>query len=80
MAKKKETILSCPFCGGTEVDINRTNEMACWVECANGRCGAQTISRIRRFDAVKMWNRRSDNEGLTPRTASIKYDNDKGHQ
>ena len=67
--------LGCPFCGGFEVNICRTNPNACWVECANETCGAQTNSRRSRTDAIAVWNRRA-HPGMGP-VASIKEDDDR---
>lgn len=44
------------FCGSTELQLCRTNEIACWVRC--DRCGADTPSRIKRKDAIALWNTR----------------------
>ncbi len=49
------TILSCPFCGSTEVEIARTNPNACWVECAG--CGAKADSAPTREEAIANWNK-----------------------
>jgi Lar family restriction alleviation protein len=52
----KETILSCPFCGATEVEVCRTNENACWIRCAD--CGADAESAKSREKAIEIWNKR----------------------
>lgn len=57
MKQTKEVILPCPFCGGTKVEIARTNPFACWVECC--RCGARSNSDHRRKVAIRIWNKRN---------------------
>ena len=52
-----EKIKCCPFCGSKKVDVARTNEQACWVECA--KCGAQTDSAPTRRKAISNWNKRT---------------------
>ena len=66
----REKILSCPFCGGTEGDIARTNANACWVECCG--CGGKTESRKHRGAAIALWNIRHTANVL----AVIAYDMD----
>ncbi len=66
-----EKILSCPFCGYEMVDICRTNENACWVECVN--CGGKSESAATREEAIANWNRRSN----IPRLAQVNDDMDK---
>lgn len=51
-----ETIKRCPFCGGREVEICRTNQHACWIRC--GDCGADAQSHATRNGAIANWNRR----------------------
>lgn len=68
---KKEFIKHCPFCGSIEVDIARTNETACWVECSE--CYAEAPSAKTRSGAIKIWNRRY----APVEEAIIKYDGDK---
>jgi Lar family restriction alleviation protein len=67
---KKKVILSCPFCGSTEVEICRTNEFACWICC--GSCGAASESNKTRAGAIKNWNRR-----FPPKQATVVDDQDK---
>lgn len=76
MSKKPEIILSCPFCGCNVVNVNRTNEEACWVECTRDDCGAQTASEKTRAKAIAIWNRRVEYAGL-PRMAIVEWDMDK---
>lgn len=57
-------IACCPHCGSSKVNVCRTNEDACWIECADERCGAQTASRKTRRGAIDVWNSR-----MPPRTA-----------
>jgi len=66
-----EHIKSCPFCGAKEVEIARTNENACWVECAS--CGASSPSTKKREDAIAIWNERHLPSGIS---ATIVYDMD----
>lgn len=54
---KMEKIKPCPFCGSKKVEVNRTNENACWISCI--RCAAQADSKPARKDAIKLWNKRS---------------------
>lgn len=70
----KNDPLGCPFCGGFEVDICRTNPNACWVRCANDECGAETNSDRTRSGAIANWNRRSL---PSLQTASIRDDDDR---
>lgn len=48
----------CPFCGSLEVNICRTSETACWVQCA--ACGSEGESHSTRKRAIEKWNRRVD--------------------
>ena len=66
-----ERVRSCPFCGSQKVNISRTNENACWVECDN--CDAQTSSHPSRVGAIAKWNKRS----RKIEWATIGYDDDK---
>ena len=66
-----EDIKSCAFCGSMEVEIARTNENACWVECDN--CGANRDAVPTREQAIELWNERHLPNG-TP--AKIVYDMD----
>ena len=60
----KEIIKCCPFCGGHEVSICRTNAQACWIRCA--QCGADAEAAPRRKGAIENWNRRHyDDEPAT---------------
>jgi Lar family restriction alleviation protein len=52
----KETLKSCPFCGSKRVEVARTNENACWIECE--KCGAEAQHHPTRAGAFKNWNRR----------------------
>ena len=61
----------CPFCGGLEVEVCRTNIHACWIRCS--ACGADAQSHKTRRGAVAQWNRRRD---LAAR-ATIVSDDDK---
>lgn len=70
-----EEIKSCPFCGSTEVEIARTNENACWVECAV--CGAEAPPTAKREDAIEIWNERHLPSGTH---ATIVDDGDKEWQ
>lgn len=49
-------IRCCPFCGSHDVEICRTNPLACWVKCDS--CGAEAPSAPARKDAIAQWNRR----------------------
>lgn len=51
-----ERIKCCPFCGSHEVEVCRTNKLACWIRCAE--CGADARSSPFRFEAIANWNRR----------------------
>jgi Lar family restriction alleviation protein len=51
-----DDILTCPFCGGYEVCVCRTNGNACWIACDD--CGAEAPSSPTRIGAIKNWNRR----------------------
>ena len=53
---KNEIIMSCPFCGSTDVSVCRTNVNACWIECE--ACGAGSESHKTRKVAIENWNRR----------------------
>lgn len=55
-----EEIKGCPFCGSDEVEICRTNENACWVQCAE--CGADAESAPKREQALANWNRRANTQ------------------
>lgn len=72
-ARGDAPIKPCPFCGGKQVEIARTNENACWVECARYSCGARTKSHATRAGGIANWNRRRNQEG----TARIVYDMEK---
>jgi len=67
-----EKIKPCAFCGSKEVEIARTNENACWVECAN--CGANRDAVASREQAIKLWNERHFGDG---EYATIVYDMEK---
>ena len=54
-----DKIKSCPFCGCVELNVNRTNKDACWIECAAYKCHAQSASHPAREGAIRIWNRRS---------------------
>jgi Lar family restriction alleviation protein len=69
--RKPELIRCCPFCGSHRVNINRTNENACWVSCAE--CEAESPSRPYREDAIAIWNHRHFDETY----ASIEDDDEK---
>lgn len=71
----KNDPLGCPFCGGFEVDIVRTNPNACWVRCANDECSAETSSHRTRTGGIANWNRRAPGGSL--QTASIREDDDR---
>ena len=70
-----EEIKCCPFCGHDLVEVSRTNENACWIEC--DFCGGQSESAASRKEAIANWNRREE-----PRAkfAKIAYDMDLEHQ
>jgi Lar family restriction alleviation protein len=51
-----ERILSCPFCGSTELSFCRTNKYACWIACNS--CGGESNSTEKREDAIQIWNTR----------------------
>lgn len=48
----------CPFCAGEAVLFARF--MPTWVMCK--KCGATTKAKYDVNDAIKAWNRRTDNE------------------
>lgn len=59
MTKEKtvtEQIKCCPFCGSHDVEVNRTNAQACWIQCAD--CGAEAETHPTRSGAIANWNRR----------------------
>jgi len=56
-------ILNCPFCGSHRVDICRTNEDSCWVECT--WCGCHLSSGRLRSEAIKQWNTRARTIGYS---------------
>jgi len=62
---QRERIKSCPFCGFKLVDINRTNEHSCWVQCASPRCEARAQSSSTREGAIRIWNRRTKRKTTT---------------
>ena len=47
---------SCPFCGSKKLNLNRTNESACWVSC--DRCGSEAESASTREEAIFNWDGR----------------------
>lgn len=51
-----DKLLSCPFCGSRRLALCRTNENACWVECAD--CWGKAPSAAEQVDAVRIWNTR----------------------
>lgn len=51
-----DPIKCCPFCGGHEVHICRTNKNSCWIRCEE--CGAEAGSHKKRSGAIQNWNRR----------------------
>jgi Lar family restriction alleviation protein len=67
----KEKVKPCPFCGSKKVEINRTNQNACWVSCTE--CGAHVWSDPSRQAAIKFWNRR---RGVTGQSTII-YDDER---
>lgn len=72
-----EHIKPCPFCGSDEVNVNRTNDDACWIGCANEACGAETGCEAKRADAIEIWNTRTSVfEGAEARIA---WDMDREH-
>ena len=51
-----EKIKCCPFCGGHEVIVCRTNPNACWIRC--DACLSEAKSHKTRKGAIALWNRR----------------------
>ncbi len=70
---KQDFLMSCPFCGSFEVDINRTNENACWVQCV--QCYAEASSAKTRKGAIERWNTRIQH--LLKVSATVVHDGDK---
>lgn len=56
-----DRMLPCPFCGCSRLRLNKTNERARWVSCAD--CEAQTDSRPSREAAILLWNVRLTGAG-----------------
>ena len=56
-----EKIIPCPYCGGKTVQVCRTNENACWIQCAE--CGAESPSAKTRAGAISNWNQRRKVKG-----------------
>lgn len=69
-----EIIKRCPFCGGREVEICRTNRHACWIRCAD--CGAAAQSDATRAGAIAFWNRRHIEEDGCDTRATVIDDGD----
>ena len=67
-------IKPCPFCGSHVVDLARTNDNACWVECS--QCGAHTESHRDRAGAITLWNGRVNDDN---KTTTVDYDQDYEH-
>lgn len=55
-----ENLKCCPFCGGHDVTVCRTNEESCWVRC--DYCNAESESSDSRKGAFENWNRRHYDE------------------
>lgn len=69
-------IKPCPFCGSKRVNITRTNENACWIECARNSCGAESEHDASRAGAIRNWNRRKHVKG----SAAVVWDMDKEYR
>ena len=67
-----ETIKCCPFCGSHEIEICRTNPLACWIRC--GDCGSDAKSAETRAEAIALWNSRHYDD--KPATVVDDGDND----
>lgn len=70
---KKEFIKCCPFCGSFTVELARTHENCCWVQCS--RCSAEAPFAKTRLGAILIWNSRVQH--CVPISATIEYDGDK---
>ena len=49
-------VRACPFCAGTDVEVCRTNENACWLRCE--MCGIDGPTHATLRDAVRAWDSR----------------------
>lgn len=67
---KISSIKRCPFCGSKDLEIARSNENACWVECPI--CSGQTYSTASRNEAIEAWNARDKDGDIAD--AEISYD------
>lgn len=60
------SLLNCPFCDSDWIEIvkilNKSKKNKFYVRCMN--CGARTRNQNEIVDAVKLWNRRADNESV----------------
>lgn len=58
----KNILKPCPFCGGHELEVNKSDENSedCII-CSNNDCGAY-IGGISIFDAACKWNTRANED------------------
>lgn len=58
------SLLNCPFCGSDWIEavkvLNKSKKNKFYVRCMN--CGCRTRNQNTIKDAVKLWNRRIDND------------------
>jgi Lar family restriction alleviation protein len=58
---KAATLLHCPFCGASHVDLIKIHsDGASIVRCLN--CGART-AQLQRDEAISRWNKRVETNG-----------------
>ena len=53
----EEELLSCPFCGSTEIKVMPANSLGYIVTC--DKCWAASCAAINKIDAIAAWNRRA---------------------